>query len=436
VVESIANGYGFTHVSLYLVEDDHLVMQHQVGYGDVSVLRIPVSRGIMGRVARTGQTEHLADVTQDPVFIEALPGIVSEICVPLFDRGAIAGVLNVESTGGVVLTEEELRVIEALGEYVSIAIERARLLAEARQSQEQFQTFMDHSPSVAFIKDPSGRLLFVNAAHEREFGVTAEELVGKTTVEWLGDELGAPLREHDLRVLESGEATEVVETVPGLKGVRHWLSHKFPIPDWRGGYLLGGVALDITERMRAEEAMRELTVRDELTGLYNRREMYRLLNEEVSRHVRYGRPTSLLMLDIDHFKRVNDTYGHQVGDEALKWIASLIVRAARSLDRPIRYGGEEFAVILPETTQEEAHKLAERLRRLIISHPFLHTSGNGGMVLDMTVSVGVASLPGVNRTAEALINGADRALYDAKRRGRNCVVSWSPNDSRRTAQLD
>jgi diguanylate cyclase (GGDEF)-like protein len=177
------------------------------------------------------------------------------------------------------------------------------------------------------------------------------------------------------------------------------------------------------ERSRA--VYQELATRDELTGLYNRRALDQLLAEEVGRHERYGNLVALAMVDIDHFKRVNDEYGHVVGDAALKWLTELLARNVRVVDKVARYGGEEFAIIAPELSAGEAWGMAERLRGMIVSHPFRYTLPDGrNLQLPITVSFGVAAIPGDVEGGAELVLAADKALYAAKRCGRNCSVQF------------
>ncbi len=195
---------------------------------------------------------------------------------------------------------------------------------------------------------------------------------------------------------------------------------------------------DITQRKQAEldaersrQTYRELATHDELTGVHNRRALDRMLDEEVNRHHRYGTDLSLIMIDIDHFKAVNDTYGHPVGDAALKWLASLLARNVRVVDRLARYGGEEFAIIAPELTEPEAASMAERLRRLTADHPFTHETPDGkNLEIPITVSLGVASLSTDVQTPAQMVAAADRALYTAKRCGRNCTVQFRELEER------
>lgn len=177
---------------------------------------------------------------------------------------------------------------------------------------------------------------------------------------------------------------------------------------------------------RELHAAQELARHDELTHLYNRRAMEDILAEETARAVRYGRPLSLLMMDFDHFKDVNDRHGHRAGDGVLRDAALLILGALRSNDKAIRYGGEELCVILPETAADEALALANRLREAMQGHVFPVISADGTAIeLRVTASIGVATLGERAETAERLVRAADRALYGAKAAGRNRVVPYA-----------
>ena len=158
VVEAIAANLGYTQVSLYLLEDDTLTLQHQVGYDNL-IARVPIGSGVISRVVTSGLPVLLEDVRTDPAFIYAIEGIVSELAVPLFDQRRVVGVLNVESTAGLTLTDSDLTLIRALSSHVNIAIERARLLREAQERAHLLESITD-----AFIAlDRSGRFTYINA---------------------------------------------------------------------------------------------------------------------------------------------------------------------------------------------------------------------------------------------------------------------------------
>jgi two-component system, cell cycle response regulator len=165
----------------------------------------------------------------------------------------------------------------------------------------------------------------------------------------------------------------------------------------------------------------EMAITDQLTGLHNRRYMARHLDNLISSAKRSGKPLSFLIMDIDYFKAVNDSHGHDVGDEVLKEFASRIASNIRGIDLACRYGGEEFVVVMPDTDVSFAYSIAERLRQQIERNPFV--VGRGPLKLPITISIGIATTDGADDSAEALLRKADQALYSAKRSGRNRVVA-------------
>jgi diguanylate cyclase (GGDEF)-like protein len=182
-------------------------------------------------------------------------------------------------------------------------------------------------------------------------------------------------------------------------------------------YLGGQVAVSI-ENIELHERVQRQAVTDELTGLYNHRRFQETMAAEVERSRRFGQEVGLIMLDIDDFKKVNDAYGHQQGDEVLREVAKVIRDLSREVDSAARYGGEEMAVILPQTGLEGAHNMAERLREGIEELVIRRLDGNG--TLNVTASVGVAAAATVGENAAgSLIAAADAALYEAKRSGKN-----------------
>ncbi len=164
------------------------------------------------------------------------------------------------------------------------------------------------------------------------------------------------------------------------------------------------------------EIIFRMTVTDGLTSLANRKQLDSWLNEEIPRARRHGRDLSVLMIDIDHFKQINDTHGHLTGDSVLRGLASILQKRLRPNDKLGRYGGEEFCAILPETNLTHAVRFAEELRALTAAHSFVVERQE----LSITLSIGVATLSGAMQ-AEQLYKAADEALYEAKRTGRNRV---------------
>jgi two-component system cell cycle response regulator len=184
----------------------------------------------------------------------------------------------------------------------------------------------------------------------------------------------------------------------------------------------------LVARKRSIDAMRasldksmELAVTDQLTGLYNRRYLMGQLQALSHRALRGGEPVSLIIADIDHFKKINDTHGHGVGDEVLKEFAARLASNFRPVDIACRFGGEEFVIVMPATRGDYACLVADRLRRHVAGAPF--TAEGGAKRLDVTVSLGVVATEGPHDTADVLLRRADEALYQAKEQGRNRVIA-------------
>ena len=210
------------------------------------------------------------------------------------------------------------------------------------------------------------------------------------------------------------------------EGVKHLaeedLSHRIVLSSQDELGQLAMMFNQMAEKLeQSQTALRNLATLDELTGVFNRREFNQKLKTEIERSHRYMHPCSLIMLDIDYFKHLNDTYGHQAGDEALKAVASIIKREIRPVDVLARYGGEEFAAILPETLNESAAIVAERLRHAVAAEAIAISLGRS---INVTVSIGHATFPTDAILEEKLLGAADQALYAAKHSGRNQVVSY------------
>ncbi|MFN4178095.1 PleD family two-component system response regulator [Phenylobacterium sp.] len=165
----------------------------------------------------------------------------------------------------------------------------------------------------------------------------------------------------------------------------------------------------------------ELAVTDQLTGLHNRRYMQGQLEALMRRSLAGGDPVALLVIDIDHFKRINDSFGHDVGDEVLREFAVRLASNVRAVDLPVRHGGEEFVVVMPDTSLDDAGRIAERIRLHVAGSPFRVQGGEE--LLSVTISIGVAASAGPGDSAQALLKRADEAVYEAKSSGRNRVIA-------------
>lgn len=185
--------------------------------------------------------------------------------------------------------------------------------------------------------------------------------------------------------------------------------------------LVGNHISMILDKIRLFQETKRLSITDGLTGLYNSRYFYKQLEIEIARSNRYGSSFSLILFDIDRFKLLNDTYGHQAGDDVLLELGRILRAESRETDIVVRYGGEEFIIILPNTPEEDTINLADRIRVAVKDHIFLRDTKGG---LSITLSGGIASYPRNAGTSKTLLNAADIALYSAKAAGKNRVVCF------------
>lgn len=294
-----------------------------------------------------------------------------------------------------------------------------------RERERQLQILMDNLPGMAYrcLYDPDWTMKFVSQGCTKLTGYEPDELVNNRVTSYaalVSDASNQQLFEQVRVALEKEESFSLEYEVTRKDGSRIWVWERGRgVQEDDGSLHLEGIILDISDRKVLETELEQMATRDPLTGLLNRREMSRVLDEELQRARRYQRPMAVLWVDFDHFKDVNDTYGHAAGDSVLRAISRLLLGSVRSVDSIGRFGGEEFVIVLPEMDLEEAQETAERLRRKVAEEP--QPLGNGEAV-PLTISVGVAVYPDHGQTASTLFAAADKAMYLAKDRGRNCVA--------------
>jgi diguanylate cyclase (GGDEF)-like protein/PAS domain S-box-containing protein len=293
-------------------------------------------------------------------------------------------------------------------------------LRALKLSEEKFAKAFDASPDPMILSAiDSGKVLDINAGFTEQYGYTREETLGRTTLDiglWADPAQRATtaalmrangeLRNHevDFRTKDGrivtvlGSATQIT-----IDGIEYWLVQ----------------FRDITERKRLLLALEEQARTDYLTGLANRRYFMERAEQEASRIKRHGGGIAMLMLDLDHFKRVNDQHGHRAGDQILCAFANCCRLALRDIDIVARMGGEEFAILLLETSSVNAREIAERIRRTTADIVVVAENGDA---IRVTVSIGIATTDAANVSIDKLLGDADRALYRAKEMGRNRVV--------------
>jgi diguanylate cyclase (GGDEF)-like protein/PAS domain S-box-containing protein len=289
---------------------------------------------------------------------------------------------------------------------------------ETVRAKEEWERTFDTVPDLIMILDSGMRVVRMNKAMADALGIRPHDAVG-TLCHELCHGTNEPPKYCPLCEVVANERENSAEIVESrLGGV--FLVSVTPTYD-SDGQLAGfvHVARDITEQKRLEEDLRRMATTDSLTGLFNRRHFWDLSERELARAKRGSHTISLLMIDLDHFKSVNDTYGHEVGDKVLKHVAKVGLGNLREVDIMGRIGGEEFAVLLQETSLPDALTVAERLRTTVARESI--TTDHGPVTI--TISIGVAELSGETLDLETLFKHADNALYTAKKNGRNRVES-------------
>ena len=301
------------------------------------------------------------------------------------------------------------------GELERLVQARTHELAER---EEVLHSITNAAQDAVIMTDSEDRVTYWNPAAARMFGYAENEASGKTLHELIVPERHREQARTGLsRFASSGGGQRVGRTT--TLQARHKNGQEFPVDislsgiKLRGQWNAIGIARDATERVRTEERLKQLATTDTLTGICNRRHFDEVLESEINRSKRFSSPLSFILFDIDHFKRINDTFGHQAGDRVLTQLAVIVGDTIRTTDLFARWGGEEFVVLLPGSDLHAGRLLAEKLRIALENHTF----SDVGRV---TCSFGVAEyVAGDN--ADALMKKVDRCLYHAKTSGRNRV---------------
>ena len=429
---------------------------------DLELLRCKLGEGFSGWVALHGEPLIIDDANLDTrgATIAGTDDIdESMLVVPMcYDRDVI-GVITLSKLGLGQFGPEDLRLLSILADQAATALESARLLARSQDLAGELRRLLDMSSQLSGSLDPrqvanliarhiADALGFEEAAisywdrdRGRVISLGYHPEAGASELEPFFDVSGYP---ETLRVLERQEVAIIDADDPSADqnevellrrdGKRGLLMLPLVAKDQSIGLVelfsrstvhmtdqrlqlartMANEAAMALENARLYEDARNLADHDPLTGFYNHRFVHERLGEEVIRAQRARRPLSMLMLDLDDFKLVNDTFGHLFGDRVLTWTAELIRSTLRGSDIPARYGGDEFAIILPETDHDEARRAAERILEAFRSRAFV---GEQRGPVPISASIGVATYPQHGRTPTDLIAAADKALYTVKRDG-------------------
>lgn len=298
-------------------------------------------------------------------------------------------------------------------------------LIEARMAEQHqlLEIILANVDAHIYMKDSLHRFLYVNQKVADLLGLPAEQIINRRDDEVIPAASACQLWRLDNRVFETGELQAGEEMLTDPEGNQHYYwSVKVPFLLGDGTPTLIGISSDITELHQLKEQLHQQSVRDGLTGLYNRRFFFELCEKNLSLDMRHHLTSVLIVLDVDQFKCINDRFGHPLGDSALMHLGRVMQSVLRSEDVLARIGGDEFAILLPNTTLSAAASLAERLRLQVMQSPLPLPDGDK---LVITISAGLVE-NGEGELMESLYARADQMLYQAKQSGRNCVACKAP----------
>jgi len=381
--------------------------------------------GLPGRIWNSTRPAWIANVTCDEDFprapAAAREGLLAAFGFPILAGNDVIGVIEFFSHEIRNPDEDLLNMIGAIGSQIGQFIKRK----EAENQIAKLSKAIEQSPNTILITDNKGNIEYVNPKGAQLTGYTPEELIGKnphilksgkTPSEeykqlWTTIKSGGEWRGEFHNKKKTGELYWEYAAISSIKDSRGVITHFVAIKE------------DITERKRFEAHLNYLANNDPLTNLFNRRRFREELEDWVAQMERHESNGALLFIDLDNFKYINDTLGHQKGDEILINFAYLLRARVRETDIIARLGGDEFAIILPYTDADQAQSIAMQILELARGNILV----NDGRPHSVTASVGIALFPEHGGDVEKLLAYADLAMYQAKEKGRNCVCTYSPD---------
>ena len=295
--------------------------------------------------------------------------------------------------------------------------ERKNLEIELQEQKELLNTILNNVDAYVYIKDINRNFLYVNQNTAELFAKPLHDIIGHRDKDVLPDQMADIFWQSDKDVFENNKKISIEETIIDPKGqIKHYWSSKLPYTLNKEKVLIG-FSSDITEIYLLKEKLKQEAITDPLTGIYNKRHFNIIAQTEYNRSIRQNLDMSIIMLDIDYFKQINDNYGHFMGDFILQEVSKVFKSQIRDEDTLFRIGGEEFTIILPHTNMDKSILIADKIRVMIENKVFR----SSGKEISITVSLGVSTLKKSDKQFEDILLRADKSLYDAKNNGRNKV---------------
>jgi diguanylate cyclase (GGDEF)-like protein len=447
-------------------DTDQLCTRSQIG-GEAGFDKVQVSigTGLIGNAAKKKRPLYVPDFSKESRYKPWGKKTLSELAIPLMVRDEVVGVLDCQSENADHFDSETVDLLTLFSTQASMALQNARLYSLERRRASQLEAINTVARETTVVLDVKELLAKACEKIRPAFDVSHVSMLVKEDEELV---LQAQHGDLTLRIPAGGrvpaeaglwgralrESKTVIEndvkTDPGCLGIYVESASRMCIPLVSFGQTLGVLVLDsirsgcfnVSDIQSLEsvadicataiqnahyvERVKHLAYLDGLTGIFNRRYFELRIEEELERARRFKSGMAVIMVDIDQFKRLNDDFGHLLGDEVLRQVSSIFSQQLRKIDVVCRYGGEEFAILLSQTSQQHALGVAEKLRRMVDSWQF------PGVPRSVTISAGVATCPDHGTTREELVKAADAGLYAAKQAGRNCIRDASSVEKGRT----
>jgi len=457
----IARDYFHLHnVAILLLDNEtgELYVRGQVGWDEgQDKIRMLVGQGITGGAAQQKRPIYAPDVSKDARYVLSAKTTRSELAVPLMVRDQVVGVLDCQSENLNHFDSETVDLLTLFSTQASMALQNARLYSLERHRASQLEAINAIAQQMTAVLDLNDLLSKVCLRVQQAFQVAQVSVLLKDEEELVmrashGTFTGGVVEHGRFSAREGpwARALEATKTfiendasVSSGTGLYQQSRSQMCIPLVSFGQTLGLLMLD-SDRKGAFNAsdtqplesvadicataiqnayyldrVKQLAYLDGLTGIFNRRYFEMRIAEEIERARRFNSGLGVLMIDIDQFKRLNDEFGHLLGDEVLRQVSSILHQQVRKIDVVCRYGGEEFAILLSQTGPQHSLAVAEKLRRIVETWQF------PGVPRPVTISAGSANYPEHGTTRDDLIEAADAGLYAAKQAGRNrvCLAS-------------